>query len=144
MPLSISVIKKYFPALSQVLSLLSSHLLALGKRKFDGGGPAGVAGRAAVVEKKATGVAEGNCEVRNRAEAGLVRARAVIVLVLLAIMSELRLAEKRKRVVAMGGDAGSQVDGSHGLTKTSGVIGRNDARREDHNEAVLSWIEIEY
>jgi len=135
MPLSISVIRKYFPALSKVLSLLSSHLLALGKRKFEGGGPAGVAGRAAVVEKKARGVAEGNCEVRRRAEAGLARARAVIVLALLAISCELRPREMDNQSWQWVVMQDSKSIVRFALTKTSGVIGRSDARREDHNVA---------
>jgi len=135
MPLSISVIRKYFPALSKVLSLLSSHLLALGKRKFEGGGPAGVAGRAAVVEKKARGVAEGNCEVRRRAEAGLARAKDVIVLALLAILCELRPREMDGRSGQWVVMQDSKSIVCFALTKTSGVIGRSDARREDHNEA---------
>jgi hypothetical protein len=48
-PRIISSIKKYFPALFIVLSP-SSHRLGFGSRKFDGGGPAGVAFRGPVVE----------------------------------------------------------------------------------------------
>lgn len=58
-PLAISVKRKYFPALSNVDSLLSSHLAGLGNRKPAGGGPDGVAARKLVEEKAATGLKVG-------------------------------------------------------------------------------------
>lgn len=54
MPLNISVNKKKRPAWSSALSLLSSHLCGLGRRKFEGGGPEGVAYVRGDVEKAAT------------------------------------------------------------------------------------------
>lgn len=54
MPRAISVNKKYFPALSRVDSLLSSHLSGFGNRKPGGGGPEGVAYRRLLVEKAAS------------------------------------------------------------------------------------------
>ena len=54
-PLNISVMRKYLPALSKELSLLSSHRSFRGNRKPAGGGPAGVAERKADVEKTAAG-----------------------------------------------------------------------------------------
>ena len=45
MPLIISVMRKYLPALSNVLSLPSSHRSGRGNRKPCGGGPLGVADR---------------------------------------------------------------------------------------------------
>ncbi len=44
-PRIISVRRKYLPALSKELSLLSSHRSFRGRRKPCGGGPAGVAAR---------------------------------------------------------------------------------------------------
>ena len=52
-PLAISVRRKYLPALSNVDSLLWSHLSGLGSRKPAGGGPDGVAARKVVVENAA-------------------------------------------------------------------------------------------
>lgn len=43
MPRIISVMRKYLPALSRELSLLSCHLSFRGRRNPGGGGPAGVA-----------------------------------------------------------------------------------------------------
>ncbi len=55
-PLAISVKRKYFPALSNDDSLLSSHLSGFGNRKPGGGGPEGVAyARSVVVENAARG-----------------------------------------------------------------------------------------
>ena len=45
--------RKYLPALSSALSLLSFHRFGLGNRKPAGGAPYGVAARCAVVEKNA-------------------------------------------------------------------------------------------
>lgn len=56
MPLIISVIRKNVPALSNELSLLSSHRSLRGKRKPCGGGPAGVAARMVEDEKAAVAV----------------------------------------------------------------------------------------
>ena len=54
--------RKYFPALSNELSLPSSHRSFRGNRKPCGGGPAGVAARKADNEKAAVGVGVGlNC-----------------------------------------------------------------------------------
>jgi hypothetical protein len=52
MPRSISVKRKYLPALSQVFSW-SSNRFAVGNLKPDGGGPLGVASRIALVERYA-------------------------------------------------------------------------------------------
>lgn len=53
MPRIISVIRKYLPALSRELSLLSCHLSFRGRRNPDGGGPAGVAEQEGEVENAA-------------------------------------------------------------------------------------------
>jgi hypothetical protein len=53
MPRIISVSKKYLPALSRALSVLSSHRRGGANRKLDGGGPAGRAQRRELVEKRA-------------------------------------------------------------------------------------------
>lgn len=55
MPLTISVMRKNVPALSSALSWPgSSHRFGRGNLNFDGGGPAGVADRGELVEKRAT------------------------------------------------------------------------------------------
>lgn len=54
MPRSISVRRKYLPALSREDSLLSSQRSLRARRKPCGGGPAGVARRCVEVEKVAT------------------------------------------------------------------------------------------
>ena len=84
MPRSISVMRKYFPALSNELSLLSSQRSVRGSRKPDGGGPAGVADRSADEEKAAVAVGEYVLEARKGVrgvEDGRARASAVSVLV---------------------------------------------------------------
>ena len=53
MPRSISVSRKYFPALSRDVSVLSSQRFTRGRRKPEGGGPAGVAAKRVEVEKVA-------------------------------------------------------------------------------------------
>jgi hypothetical protein len=53
MPRAISVIRKYFPALSNDDSFPSSHLSCRGNLKPFGGGPVGVAERVEDVEKGA-------------------------------------------------------------------------------------------
>jgi len=73
--------KKYLPARSNAPSP-SSHRLGLGNRKPGGGGPAGVAARDRVVEKKATVAGEGrrpdaNCGDRRSVAAGRLRANIV-------------------------------------------------------------------
>ena len=55
MPRSISVRRKYLPALSRAVSLLSSHRFTRGRRKPEGGGPAGKAARREEVVKVAEG-----------------------------------------------------------------------------------------
>lgn len=81
MPRNISMSKKYLPARSNAPSP-SSHRFGLGNRKPGGGGPAGVAARGRVVEKKATVAGDGrradaNCGDRSRVAAGRVRANIV-------------------------------------------------------------------
>ena len=79
MPRNISRSKKYFPARSNELSP-SSQRFGGGNRKPGGGGPAGVALREVVVEKRATVAGEGNREfwcALNSVAAG--RARASII-----------------------------------------------------------------
>lgn len=53
MPRIISVMRKYLPALSRELSLLSCHLSFRGRRNPGGGGPAGVAEQEGEVENAA-------------------------------------------------------------------------------------------
>lgn len=53
MPRIISVMRKYLPALSRELSLLSCHLSFRGRRNPGGGGPAGVAEQGGEVENAA-------------------------------------------------------------------------------------------
>ena len=55
MPRSISVRRKYLPALSRDDSALSSHRFTRGRRKPEGGGPAGVAAKRDEVAKVADG-----------------------------------------------------------------------------------------
>ena len=55
MPRAISVRRKYLPALSRDDSLPSSHRFTLGRRKPEGGGPAGKAARREEVVKVAEG-----------------------------------------------------------------------------------------
>jgi hypothetical protein len=81
MPRNISMSKKYFPARSNAPSP-SSHRFGFGNRKPGGGGPAGVAARERVVEKRATVAGEerrpdANCGDRSRATAGRLRASIV-------------------------------------------------------------------
>jgi len=52
-PRTISDSRKYLPALSRAVSLLSSQRLTRGRRKPEGGGPAGVAARGADEENEA-------------------------------------------------------------------------------------------
>jgi hypothetical protein len=73
--------KKYLPARSNAPSP-SSHRFGFGNRKPGGGGPAGVAARESVVEKKATVAGEGrrpdaNCDVRSMVAAERLRASIV-------------------------------------------------------------------
>lgn len=80
MPRAISVNKKYFPALSRVDSLLSSHLSGFGNRKPGGGGPEGVAARRLLVEKAASELvvgAKGRTELVSLA-AGRLRATSIV------------------------------------------------------------------
>jgi len=90
MPRNISKSKKYLPARSNALSP-SSQRWGLGNRKPGGGGPAGVAARVRVAEKKATVAGVGRrtdatCDGRRRVAAGRLRASIVNGFVL-AIMS---------------------------------------------------------
>lgn len=64
-PLAISVMRKYLPALSIVDSLLSSHRSGRFNRKPAGGGPEGVADLREVVEKAASDEGEA---VKGRVE----------------------------------------------------------------------------
>lgn len=79
MPLIISVMRKNVPALSNELSLLSSHRSLRGKRKPCGGGPAGVAARMAEDEKAAVAVGWKCRDVTVPASAVRGRARASAV-----------------------------------------------------------------
>ena len=85
MPRSISVMRKYLPALSSELSLLSSQRSVRGRRKPDGGAPAGVADRRADEEKAAvateTGVLYARKDVKGAEDDGRKRASAAKVLV---------------------------------------------------------------
>lgn len=86
-PRIISARRKYLPALSSAVSLLSYHLFARGKRKPEGGGPEGVTERRADEEKGAMADREQDvCEgrVRNRIDVG--RARASVVSVRVAVI----------------------------------------------------------
>ncbi len=78
MPRSISVRRKYLPALSREDSLPSSQRSFRGSRKPWGGGPAGVAARRDVLAKVADGIFL--CEARKTVrgiEVGSARASAV-------------------------------------------------------------------
>ena len=83
MPRSISVSKKYLPALSREVSLPSSHRSLRARRKPCGGGPAGVAKRCVEVEKVAMVVVvmraavDGRYDGRNRASDTIERADAM-------------------------------------------------------------------
>ena len=76
-PLIISIRRKYFPALSSALSLLSSHRFGLDSLKPGGGGPAGVAARGMLVEKKTIVVGEGVRETLDSAVPGLLPASII-------------------------------------------------------------------
>lgn len=78
MPRSISVRRKYLPALSSEVSLPSSQRSFRGSRNPWGGGPAGVAARREVLVKVADGIVE---RVARKALKGMEvgRARASIV-----------------------------------------------------------------
>lgn len=78
MPRSISVRRKYLPALSSEVSLPSSQRSFRGSRNPWGGGPAGVAARREVLVKVADGIVE---RVARKALKGMDvgRARASIV-----------------------------------------------------------------
>ena len=85
MPRSISVMRKYLPALSSEPSLLSSQRSVRGRRKPDGGAPAGVAGRRVEEEKAAVATEMGVLDVRKvvmgAEDDGRARANAAKVLV---------------------------------------------------------------
>jgi hypothetical protein len=90
MPRNISTSKKYLPARSNELSP-SSHRFGRDNRKPGGGGPAGVAARRIVVEKKAAVAGEGkrpdaNCDDLSSVAAEGPRAKIVSGFVL-AIVS---------------------------------------------------------
>ena len=78
MPRTISVKRKYLPALSREVSLLSSHRSFRGSRKPCGGGPAGVAERKADVEKRA---AEYGLLILGEQESGFGKGRPCIRLI---------------------------------------------------------------
>jgi hypothetical protein len=95
MPRNISISKKYLPARSNAPSP-SSHRFGLGNRKPGGGGPAGVAARDSVVEKKATVAGEGrrpdaNCGDRSSVTAGRLRTNIVngFALAILSVVESL-------------------------------------------------------
>lgn len=77
MPRTISVKRKYLPALSREDSFPSSQRAWRGRRKPEGGGPAGVAGRWIVVVKVAHGGVWLARRVVKEAVAGRVRARSL-------------------------------------------------------------------
>ena len=78
MPRSISVRRKYLPALSRDDSLPSSHRFTLGRRNPEGGGPAGKAARREVVVKVAEGhVLRAARTLARDEEVGRARASAV-------------------------------------------------------------------
>jgi hypothetical protein len=92
MPRNISKSKKYFPARSNEPSP-SSHRFGRGNRKPGGGGPAGVAARRKVVEKKATVAGEGrrpdaNCDDLRRVAAEEPRASIINGFVLAIVGAE--------------------------------------------------------
>lgn len=83
-PRIISVRRKYLPALSSEVSLLSSHRSFRGRRKPSGGGPAGVAAREAEEEKAAVArgkVVRAESVALGGAEVVSVRARPATYLV---------------------------------------------------------------
>jgi len=103
--------KKYLPARSNAPSP-SSHCFGFGNRKPGGGGPAGVAARASVVEKKATVAGEGRrpdakCGDRSSVAAGRLRANIVngfalaIVCVVTARAGVVGVAGRLQRVVVV-------------------------------------------
>lgn len=120
----------------------SSHFLGFGNRKPGGGGPAGVAARARVVEKKATVAGEGrrpdaNCGDRSSVAAGRLRANMVNGFAL-AIVSVMRSRASRvllsiaEVVVKLGNSrlslvtpklrlAKSHNDGNNGRKATFGL-----------------------
>ena len=78
MPRSISVRRKYLPALSRDDSLPSSHRFTLGRRNPEGGGPAGKAARREEVVKVAEGhVLRAARTLARDEEVGRARASAV-------------------------------------------------------------------
>lgn len=78
MPRSISVRRKYLPALSRDDSLPSSHRFTLGRRNPEGGGPAGKAARREEVVKVAEGhVLRAARTLARDEETGRARASAV-------------------------------------------------------------------
>ena len=78
MPRSISVRRKYLPALSREDSLPSSQRSFDGSRKPWGGGPAGVAARREVLVKEADGIF---VRVARKALRGMVVGRARVSIV---------------------------------------------------------------
>jgi hypothetical protein len=80
MPLAISVNKKYFPALSKMLSFCSSHRTGFGRRKPAGGGPDGVALRNWEVEKAARALAGVNVRIVDAvsADEGRLRPTSIV------------------------------------------------------------------
>jgi len=106
MPRNISMSRKYLPARSNAPSP-SSHRLGFGNRKPGGGGPAGVAARERVVEKKATVAGEGRrpdakCGDRSSVAAGRLRANIVNGFAL-AMVSVLRSRAGRVLLSVCGG-----------------------------------------
>lgn len=106
MPRNISRSKKYLPARSNAPSP-SSHCLGFGNRKPGGGGPAGVAARERVVEKKATVADEGrrpdaNCDGLSIVAAGRPRANIINGFVLAIVGAGRSLARGVVLLVAMG------------------------------------------
>ena len=91
MPRNISSNKKYFPARSSELSP-SSHFFGGGNRNPGGGGPAGVAARAKVVEKRATVAGDGRRDMyggdRKSVAAGRPRASIINGFVLAIVVAE--------------------------------------------------------
>ena len=78
MPRTISVRRKYLPALSREVSLPSSQRSLRGSRKPWGGGPAGVAARREVLVKVADGiVVRGVRKAVRGIEVGRTRASAI-------------------------------------------------------------------
>ena len=81
MPLAISVKRKYLPALSNALSLPSSHRSGRGNRNPFGGGPAGVAYRLEDVENAAEQLNGVSREFSTAVAHGRARASATVYLV---------------------------------------------------------------